>query len=205
MDETKGARRRREILDAAADLTTTDGLEGLSFGRLAAEVGLTKAGVAAHFASKQALQLAVIERAAAGYTAPLGEAAARTEPGLERLRALGLAWLDHLESIAYRGGCFFAAAGQDFAGRPGPVRDALARRVRFLLRELEEQASLASRLGELAEGIRPETLAFQIHALAQEANLRAELLDESEAFALARTALEDLLAAASDMRPKETL
>ena len=155
---------------------------------------MTKAGVAAHFASKEALQLAVVETAAAGYAKPLAAAAERSTPGLSRLRALGIAWLEYLETISYRGGCFFAAAGQDFAGRPGPVRDSLARHVGALLGELEEQAVLAERLGELSIGVRPETLAFQIHALAQEANLRAELLDEKDAFALARASLESLIA-----------
>ncbi len=194
--ESHGERRRREIVEAAADLSTAEGLAGLSFGRLAEEVGLTRAGVAAHFDSKQALQLAVVEEAARRYAAPLAGALG-SEPGLPRLRALAHAWLDLLDAVAYRGGCFFAAAGHDFGGRPGPVREALARHTRHFLRSLEEQARLAARLGELRQGTRPETLAFTVHALAQEANLRRELLDEDEAFTLARRALDELLGAAA--------
>lgn len=195
-DETHGARRRREIVAAAADLSTAEGLESLSFSSIAKEVGLTKAGVAAHFESKEALQLEVVEAAASSYTISLAPAAARAEPGLPRLAALGFAWLEHLESIEYRGGCFFAAAGQAFAGRPGAVRDAVARHTRRLLHAMNEQARLAKRLGELAARTDPETLAFQIHALAQEANLRRQLLDDGDAFAGARSALEQLLSAA---------
>jgi AcrR family transcriptional regulator len=193
-NESHGARRRREILNSAADLSTTEGLEGLSFSRLAEEVGLTKAGVAAHFASKEALQLAVVEIAAAAYAAPLIAAAREAEPGLPRLRALALAWLDHLETIEYRGGCFFASAGLAFAGRPGLVHDAIARYTREFLENLEEQTRLAARLGELDPDVAPEVLAFQVHALAQEANLRRELLDDPAAFDIARIALADLLA-----------
>ena len=192
-NETHGSRRRREILDTAADLSTSVGLEGLSFSRIAGEVGLTKAGVAAHFKSKEALQLAVVDAAAGHYAEPLLAAAKSSEPGLPRLRALALAWLGHLETIDYRGGCFFGSAGLVFAGRPGPVRDAIAEHTRNLLSMLEEQARLALRLGELATDVSPDILAFQIHALAQEANLRRELLGTEEAFEQARTALVDLL------------
>lgn len=196
-NETHGARRKREILSTAADLSTAEGLDGLSFSRLAEEVGLTKAGVAAHFESKEALQLAVVEAAAAAYAAPLVAAVAHSAPGLPRLRALTLAWLGHLETIDYRGGCFFGSAGLDFAGRPGRVHDAIASHTRNFLRTLEEQADLAARLCELSPNTKPSVLAFQIHALAQEANLRRELLDTHEAFEQAREALADLLFHAS--------
>jgi len=193
-NQSHGARRRREILSAAADLSTAEGLEGLSFSRIAEEVGLTKAGVAAHFESKEALQLAVVDSAAAAYAAPLVDAARNSEPGLPRLLALALAWLGHLDTIDYRGGCFFGSAGLAFAGRPGRVHDAIASHTREFLQTLEEQARLAARLGELSADASPEVLTFQIHALAQEANLRRELLDTEDAFEQARQALTDLIA-----------
>ncbi len=198
--ETHGARRRREILDIAADLSTAEGLERLSFSRIAFEVGLTKAGVAAHFESKQALQLAVVDAAAAHYSRPLVSASKSSEPGLPRLRALALAWLGHLEGIDYRGGCFFGSAGLAFAGRPGPVRDAIAEHTQSFLSLLEEQSRLAKRLGELGSDVNPSVLAFQIHALAQEANLRRELLGGVDAFEQARRALTDLLSRTSSVK-----
>jgi AcrR family transcriptional regulator len=60
---TKGARTREEILRAAADIASVDGLDGLSIGRLAAELGMSKSGLFAHFGSKESLQLATIEEA----------------------------------------------------------------------------------------------------------------------------------------------
>jgi hypothetical protein len=65
------------------------------------------------------------------------------------------------------------------------------------LQTLEEQARLAARLGELSADASPDVLAFQIHALAQEANLRRELLDTEDAFEQARQALTDLIARTS--------
>ncbi|HEU0336428.1 MAG TPA: helix-turn-helix domain-containing protein [Gaiellaceae bacterium] len=55
-----GERSRRAILDAAARLATVEGLEGLSIGRLADHVGMSKSGLYAHFGSKEELQLATI-------------------------------------------------------------------------------------------------------------------------------------------------
>ena len=54
-----GERSRQRILQAAAELSTVEGLNGLSIGRLAEHVGMSKSGLYAHFRSKAARQLAV--------------------------------------------------------------------------------------------------------------------------------------------------
>src|ERR671923_198788 len=59
-----GLRSRRTILDAAARLATLEGLEGLSIGRLAEHIGMSKSGLYAHFGSKEELQLATVATAA---------------------------------------------------------------------------------------------------------------------------------------------
>ena len=72
----KGDQTRGTILDAALDVASTVGLEALSIGRLAERVGLSKSGLFAHFRSKEALQLEVLEHARAdfiqGVVAPAG-------------------------------------------------------------------------------------------------------------------------------------
>ena len=88
-------------------------------------------------------------------------------PGLDRLAALARGWIDHLRDLPYRGGCFFASAGQEFSNKPGPVRDAIVAHTQAFIDQLEEQAQLARRLGEVDDAVDPERLAFQVHALAQ--------------------------------------
>ena len=56
----KGEATREAILDRAVDLASTDGLEGLTIGRLAAELEMSKSGLFGHFGSKEGLQLATI-------------------------------------------------------------------------------------------------------------------------------------------------
>ena len=58
-----GARSRAAILAAAGKLATVDGLDGLTIGRLADHIGMSKSGLYAHFGSKQELQLATVAAA----------------------------------------------------------------------------------------------------------------------------------------------
>lgn len=199
-DARHGERRRQTILATARDAGTAWGLEGLSIGRLAAEVGMSKSGVAAHFASKEALQLAAVESAAQGYARHVIAPVHELEPGIARVRALMEAWADYVDGIEYRGGCFFAATGAEFAARPGPVRDRVAEHTRTLIRTLEREIRTAVRVGELAADTDPRRLAFQLHGLVQEANLRRTLLDDPEAFDDARALVAETLAHASPPR-----
>ena len=191
-----GERRRAGILAAARDLSSAEGLAGLSIGGLAAATGMSKSGLFAHFGSKQELQLATVEYAAAIFERDVIAPARRAEPGLARLRALLAHWVTHIETTTNRGGCFFAAASAEFSSRPGPVRDRLARLSRGWRDQLREEAHTARRCGELAEDADPSLLAFQLHAYVEEANWSRELLDERESFEVACAAVAATLAAA---------
>ena len=180
--------KRAEILSAAADLATAEGLEGLSIGVLAAEVGMSKSGLYAHFGSKQELQQAVVDHAAASFEPAVLAAGAAATPGLPRLEALVEAWIRHVENSDYRGGCFFDATSSEFGARPGPVRARLAELSRAWIAALAEQAALAVRLGELTSETDPDRLTFQLHAYVTEANWWGRLFDEPGAFSRARAA-----------------
>ena len=105
----KGATTRGAILARSLDLASVDGLEGLTIGRLATELEMSKSGVFAHFGSKQDLQLATIGAAAERFRTAVVEPALGAPDGAPRLRAMADAYLAHLESGAYAGGCFWAA------------------------------------------------------------------------------------------------
>src|SRR5215813_10754903 len=116
---SKGQASRATILLAAAKLATTKGLIGLSIGDLAAEVGMSKSGLYAHFKSKEELELATIETAAAIFESEVLQPAARAHAGTERLGALVDSYLSHLERRVFPGGWFFAAVASELATRPG--------------------------------------------------------------------------------------
>ena len=201
MPESHGDRRRREILAAAVDLGSAEGLSGLSIGRLAGETGMSKSGLFAHFGSKEELQLATVRFAGEHYESLVIAPAEAAEPGMPRLTALLGHWADYIEGTSYRGGCFFDAASAEFASRPGAVRDQLARLSRHWLELLEEQARLALRLGELAADTDPALLCFRLHAYVAEANWARELFDDDTSFDKARRAIAQTL---RDCAPADT-
>jgi AcrR family transcriptional regulator len=184
--ESKGAQTRATILAHAVDLASVEGLEGLTIGRLAAELEMSKSGLFAHFGSKQELQLAAVGAAAERFRGAVIEPALAAPDGAARLRAMGDAYLAHLERDGYAGGCFWAATSAEYDDRPGPVRDAIAASLDAWLGELERQAKIA--------GARdPGRFAFELYAVVMGANSRFRLSGERVVFAYARDAIERLL------------
>src|SRR5262249_31553320 len=123
---SKGQASRAAILQAATRLVTIKGLDGLSIGDLAAEIGMSKSGLYAHFKSKEELELATIETAAAIFDREVLRGAAMARAGIERLKTLAGSFLSHLERKVFPGGCFFAAVAAELDTRPGPARDRVA-------------------------------------------------------------------------------
>lgn len=195
--------RRSAILSAAIDVGSAEGLGGLSIGRLADELGMSKSGLFAHFGSKEELQLATVRAAAERFENEVVVPPQQAEPGLPRLRSMMDCWVAHIEGTQNRGGCFFDAASSEFASRPGPVRDLLARLSKGWLHQLEEQARLAARLGELSARTDPELLAFRLHAYVEEANWARELFGEQKSFERARAAIAATLDEASPPPPNK--
>ena len=177
---------RQAILDRAADLASTEGLEGLTIGRLADEVRMSKSGLFAHFGSKQELQLATVDAAARRFVTNVVEPAQAAEAGLPRLRRYCELYLDHMERSAFPGGCFWSAAATEFDDRPGPVRDAIRGGVQAWLGELARQARAAGRPDA-------EQLAYELWAIGLGANAYRRLLGDDAAFERARHAIEQRL------------
>jgi AcrR family transcriptional regulator len=177
---TKGAQTRAAILDRAVDLASVEGLEGLTIGRLAAELRMSKSGLFAHFGSKQELQLATIAAAAERFRSAVIEPAVGAPEGAPRLRAMGERYLDHLD--LYSGGCFWGATSAEYDDRPGPVRDAIAGTLDAWMSELERQAGIA--------GVEhPERFAFELYAVVMAANARYRISGDRRVFEYARQAL----------------
>ena len=185
--------RRDVILERAVRLASLEGLEGVTIGRLARDLKMSKSGLFDHFGSKEELQLATVERATAILWREVVEPAAAAEPGLARLRALVEGYLAYLERDTLPGGCFLTAAAAEFDGRPGPVRDAIAEAGRAWGTELERQVEFALARSELPADTDPPQLVFELSALATRANAIYQLYDDRGAFARARAPIARLL------------
>jgi AcrR family transcriptional regulator len=190
---TKGRQTRTEILDIAAQVASAEGLEGVSLGRLAQEVGMSKSGLFAHFRSKQELQLAVVETARSLFIEEVIHPAQTVPSGLRRLRKLAEAWLSYAERDVFRGGCFFVAASLEFDGRPGAVKDRITEIMGEWLRLLEDEIREAKAGNELSANADPVQLAFEFNSQMMGANWAYQLLGVRKAFARARTAIVERL------------
>jgi AcrR family transcriptional regulator len=190
---SKGEASRTTILRTAARLATTKGLDGLSIGELAAEVGMSKSGLYAHFKSKEELELATIETAAAIFDGEVLQPAARAHAGTERLGALVDAFLSHLERRVFPGGCFFAAVAAELDTRPGPARDRVVGvldRWQSLLRQciLDAQAS-----GEIDPDADVAQAAFEVQAMLLAGNYQFVLTNDPVRLSQARQGVEHVL------------
>jgi AcrR family transcriptional regulator len=192
-----GERSRGAILAAASRLATVEGLNGLTIGRLADAVGMSKSGLYAHFGSKEDLQLATVELAREVFAADVLIPAAVAPRGIERVRALCERFLEHVERGVYPGGCFFASATAELDTQPGPVRDGVLAVEDDYLRRLREGLGRAQEDGAIAAGEDIEQLAFELNAYLLLANAQFVLVQERAPMDRARTAIERLLLAAA--------
>ncbi len=192
-----GERSRNAILREAAQLATVEGISGLSIGRLADAVGMSKSGLFAHFGSKEELQLATIDTARAMFVAEVVEPALAAPTGLERLRALYERFLVHVEERVFPGGCFFASVATEMDTHPGPVRDSAIQFTEEWFGELVQATRDAQAEGAIDPAEDPEQLAFELDAFLLMANARFVVAQEPSPLDLARRSLERRLSDAA--------
>jgi AcrR family transcriptional regulator len=176
------ARNTRDaIVGRAVDVASVEGLEGITIGRLASDLRMSKAGVIGHFGSKETLQLAALDGAIEVFRREVWERAAEARPGRGRLEAICDAWVDYLTRGTFPGGCFLTAASTEFDGREGPVRDAVTETLGLWNRVLEREAATAIADGDLPRDADPADVAFAILGAALALNQAVQLHRDAEA------------------------
>ncbi|MFC3531525.1 TetR/AcrR family transcriptional regulator [Vogesella facilis] len=191
---SKKAVTREAILQQALALASQSGIAALTIGELAAASGMSKSGLFAHFGSKEALQLAVVEAAQAQFVAETLQPVLVLPRGLARLNALFDAWVGRLEGGRYPGGCPLLAACYEFDDQPGMVREALLAGQARLRDSLQRMLQDAADNGELPAGSDPALLAFMLFGLVQSAHHDRQLLGRGDGGQLARRGLALLTA-----------
>lgn len=172
-----GERSREIVLDAAAELATVEGLDGLSIGRLADATGMSKSGVYGLFGSKEDLQLATVEKARKVFIKEVILPALDSPAGRDQLLALCVGYLDHVEQRVFPGGCFFASVASEVSSRPGPVRNRVAEEQKEWTALLTENATQAVRNSELPADTDPQALTLELSTMLTGADI-AFLLHE---------------------------
>ncbi len=163
---TDVADSRTTVVEAAVDLASVIGLEGLTIGRLATDLHMSKSGLIGRFGSKESMQRAVLEAAIARFTASVWVPVANEPAGLRRLEAIVDAWITHLGDGTFPGGCFLTTASVEYDARPGTLSDDIAKAAGRWLAVLESDAATAIAAGDLPSGRDPADVALELYALA---------------------------------------
>ncbi|MFG3256723.1 TetR/AcrR family transcriptional regulator [Streptomyces sp. NPDC048172] len=195
----RGNETRALILKRAVDLASVEGLDGLSLGRLAGELKLSKSGVFALFGSKEDLQLATVRAAVKVYVQHVVRPASELPPGIDRVWHLCLNWLAYSRERVFPGGCFFYAAAAEFDAREGKVHDALATARADWRAHVEETVREGQAAGEIDGDADVPQLVFELLAFLEMANAESVLHGESVSYdRAAHAALTRLRTVATD-------
>jgi AcrR family transcriptional regulator len=201
----RGYATKQGILEAATAIASVEGLDGLTLGRLATELAMSKSGLFAHFGSKEELQLAAIEHARQMYVDQVILPGLAHSSGIATLYGLCDRYVALMERRVFPGGCFFAAAMAEFDARPGVVRDTIALLQRQWLDMLEGAARDGIRLGELNRSVDPIQLAFELEAAMLSANWYFHLYSDAQFFVLSRSAVQRTINAAASSKGHRVL
>ncbi len=186
---TDVADSRHLAVQAAIDIASVEGLEGLTIGRLATDLGMSKSGLIGRFGDKETLQRAVLRAAIDRFSKHVWEPSSTTPPGRAQLTAIVDAWIDHLRDGVFPGGCFVTTASVEYDARDGALHDDVAEAVRRWLAILEHNARIAQSAGDLPADRDPADVALELHSLASGGSVAARITGDPTALERIRRAM----------------
>ncbi|MFZ5893528.1 MAG: TetR/AcrR family transcriptional regulator [Myxococcota bacterium] len=194
---SKGEATRERIVDRAWRLASRDGLAGLSLGRLAAELGLSKSGLFAHFGSKQELEIEVLRIASEHFVNEVIRPALKAPRGVPRLRQIFKNWIAWANDPAVPGGCVFLAAATELDDAAGPQRDFLVNTQAAFIATLSKAARIAVEERQFRPDLDCDQFAFEMLGIVLAYHHTRRLLRLPKAEGRATTAFEALLETSS--------
>ena len=189
----EAAKTRATIIDRAVQVASVDGLEGVTIGRLATDLGMSKAGVIGQFENKEDLQAAALDAASEIFIREVWEPVAEREPGLGRLLALCDSWIAHVAGSAFAGGCFWTGASIEYDARRSALRDRVEDEMQRWRKTLRREVRAAVETGELPADTDPDQIAFELQGLVMGLNQALRLFGDKRAPTRARRAVRRLL------------
>jgi AcrR family transcriptional regulator len=189
----RGAQSRRAVLARATDIASVEGLDDVTIGRLATELGLSKSGIFTLFGSKEDLQLAAVDYAAQVFRDRVITPAFAEPRGAPRLGALLRNWLAYSRTRVFPGGCFFAAVAAEFGSRRGRVHDKVVANQADWAALVERLVAEAVEAGHLPAGTDVRLLAFEFDAVCRAANSQSLRTSSDDAYDLALRSISSRL------------
>ena len=191
---SKGEETRATVLGTALSLATQVGLEGVTIGKLAEHVGMSKSGLFAHFSSKENLEVAILDEAVARFVALVVAPALKKPRGEPRVRALVDNWIAWSKQDFLPGGCIFVVAAVELDDRPGPARDRFIAAQKDWFAAIAQAARIAIEEKHFRKDLDPEQLAHEIYSVAYGYHFLRRIHDPARAERRSRTAFDRILA-----------
>lgn len=188
----KGELTRAAILDVALELSSRDGLEGLTIGVLADRMNMSKSGVFAHFGSREDLQLEVVKLYHHRFEQEVFFPSVREPRGLPRLQSMFDRWLARV-SVEIASGCIYISGAVEYDDRPGPIREELVKMVQDWQDALRRAARQAIEVGDLRPDADAEQLVYEMYGLILALHHDARFLRNAGAVERARRGFERLV------------
>lgn len=201
----KGELTRHTILEQAARVASRVGLTGLTIGTLAEQTQLSKSGLFAHFRSKEALQVQVIEYASERFVESVLRPALTAPRGEPRVRALFERWFEWPRLGGNAAGCIFVALAAELDDRPGPARERLVQSQKDWLEFLANSFRIGIEEGHFRPGADPEQFAHDLYGIMLAHHHASRLLRDTRASERAHRAFEALLTAARAGAPRPAI
>ncbi|TGN19890.1 TetR/AcrR family transcriptional regulator [Leptospira idonii] len=187
-DQTKA-----KILNRAVALASTVGLEGITIGVLAEDLGMSKSGLFGRFHSKETLQIEVLRAGSEIFRRRVLYPALKAKPGTKRLNAVFQNWLDWAASDELPGGCLFLATNSEYDDRPGIVRDFLVQLQTDWMRTLHKFLQEAKSLNEISTKTNSDQFLQELWGIIFGFQFYNRLLQDEKAKTRAKTAFDQLM------------
>jgi len=184
---------KERIISTALVQSASLGLENISLGGLAREIGMSKSGLFAHFKSKESLQLAVVHAALDLFHTTVIEPAMASPKGLPRLHALFNQYLDWMTGASGLVTCPFTVFIQEYDSRPGPIRDLLVKSELQWRDIISNIAVDAINSGHIDQKVCPGQIAFELIGTAFSYQVSHCLLNAKDAKAQAEAAFDRII------------
>ena len=196
----KGELTRAAILDVALDLSSRDGLEGLTIGLLADRMNMSKSGVFAHFGSREDLQIEVLKLYHQHFEQEVFYPSMKEPRGLPRLKSMYARWIKRV-TVEIASGCIYISGAAEYDDRPGPIREELEGMVRAWQDALYRCVQQCVEMGHLQPDTDPQQLVYEMYGLILALHHDARFIKRPGSVDRARLGFERLLNSYQDSAP----
>ena len=158
--------RRREIIDAARLLITDHGMQSLTIGNLAREVGVSEGAIYRHFIGKKRIVAGLIEDIDYRLTQRINLLEGDPDSGLKRLEEV----LHHNVAPSTSTGVSFLVIAEVLMNGDSELRDLMQASIDRHLAMIEAQLTIGVQKGEVSAAVDLRAAALQFYGLIQAVN-----------------------------------